>query len=185
MNIQRRKLDDDVLQILLASHQRFLAFLEQRAGSREDAEEILQSALAKAVQQENSLKRESVVAWFFQVLRNALVDHYRRKDVEKRAVELHRAEVELQRNDLAELHNTVCECFKELIATLKPEYGELLTTVDLGGQSVTEAATRLGITPNNTAVRLHRARLALKKRLEETCRTCAVHGCYDCTCGKN
>ena len=185
MNIEHRKPDAEVLQTLLVSHQRFLAFLEKRVGSREDAEEILQSAFAKAVQQEDSLKGETVVAWFFQVLRNALIDHYRHKDVEKRAIEQHRADVELQRNDLVELENTVCECFKDLIPTLKPEYGELLTTVDLGGQSVTEAATRLGITPNNTAVRLYRARLALKKRLEETCRTCADHGCYDCTCGKN
>jgi hypothetical protein len=26
------------------------------------------------------------------------------------------------------------------------------------------------------------ARQALKQRLEETCRICAVHGCLDCTC---
>jgi RNA polymerase sigma factor (sigma-70 family) len=185
MNIEHRKPDAEVLQTLLESHQRFLAFLEQRVGSREDAEEILQSAFAKAVQQENSLQEETVVAWFFKVLRNALIDHYRHKNVEKRAIEQHQVETELQQNDFAELENTVCECFRDLLPTLKPEYGELLKCVDLGGQSVSEVATRMGITPNNTAVRLHRARVALKKRLEETCRTCADHGCYDCTCGKN
>jgi RNA polymerase sigma-70 factor (ECF subfamily) len=180
-----QKPSGDILEKLIECHREFLSFLVPRVGSQEDAEEILQSAFAKAVQQEDSLQGETVVAWFFQVLRNALIDHYRHKDVEKRAIEQHRSDVDLQRNELVELENTVCECFRGLIPTLKPEYGELLTTVDLGGQSVTEAAARLGITANNTAVRLHRARLALKKRLEDTCRTCAVHGCYDCTCGKN
>ena len=33
-----------------------------------------------------------------------------------------------------------------------------------------------------TMVRLHRARKALRLRLEETCRACADHGCLDCTC---
>jgi RNA polymerase sigma-70 factor (ECF subfamily) len=173
-----------VLEKLIESHREFLSFLVPRVGAREDAEEILQTAFAKAVQHETALEQETVVAWFFQVLRNALIDHYRHKDVEQRAIERHRAEVELQQHDLAELENTVCECLNRLIPTLKAEYGELLLTVDLGGQSLSEAANQLGITPNNAAVRLHRARLALKKRLEETCRTCAVHGCYDCTCEK-
>jgi RNA polymerase sigma-70 factor (ECF subfamily) len=31
-------------------------------------------------------------------------------------------------------------------------------------------------------VRLHRARAALKTRLEQSCGTCATHGCLDCTC---
>ena len=45
-------------------------------------------------------------------------------------------------------------------------------------------ASDLGITPNNLKVRRHRARRALRARLEETCRICAAHGCLDCTCEK-
>ena len=39
-----------------------------------------------------------------------------------------------------------------------------------------------GITPNLAMVRLHRARRALRLRLEESCRACAAHGCLDCSC---
>ena len=124
------------------------------------------------------------MAWFYRILRNALIDQYRRQDVEKRALEKHAYEVPTDEYDSAELERSVCECFKELLPTLKPEYSEVLEQVDLGSSSVSEAAKALGITPNNAAVRLHRARLALKSRLEQTCRTCAAHGCYDCTCGK-
>jgi RNA polymerase sigma factor (sigma-70 family) len=176
--------DKESLQILLDSHRRFLAFLEPRVASPDDAEELLQAALAKAVQHEESLKKESVVAWFYRVLKNALADYYRRRDVEKRALDGHREIKELTESESQDLEHTVCECFKALIPTLKPEYGEVLKIVDLEETSLTDASKSLGITANNAAVRLHRARLALKKSLEATCKTCAVHGCYDCTCKK-
>lgn len=175
--------DNKTLSVLLEGHRKFLAFLERRVGSREAAEEILQSALAKAVEQEGSLREETVVAWFYRLLRNALVDHYRRQSAEQRALEVRRAEAKDVTEDDPEVERTVCECFKGLLPTLKPEYSEILQQVDLGESSVSDAAQSLGITPNNAGVRLHRARLALKSRLEQTCRTCAEHGCYDCTCG--
>jgi RNA polymerase sigma factor (sigma-70 family) len=176
--------DANSIQTLLNSPRRFLAFLESRVASKEDAEEILQAALIKAVQHEDSLKQETVVAWFYRVLKNALTDYYRSRDVEQRAMDQHRHVIATKAQEFVELERTVCQCFKELIPTLKPEYGEILKMVDLGDLSVTDAGKSLGITANNAVVRLHRARLALKKSLEATCKTCAIHGCYDCTCKK-
>jgi RNA polymerase sigma factor (sigma-70 family) len=176
--------DANSLQTLLNSHRLFLAFLESRVASKEDAEEILQAALIKAVQHEDSLNQETVVAWFYRVLKNALTDYYRSRDVEQRAMDQHRQVIAAKPQEFVELERTVCECFKKLIPALKPEYGAILKMVDLGDVSVTDAAKSLGITSNNAIVRLHRARLALKKSLEATCKTCAIHGCYDCTCEK-
>src|SRR5690349_21612841 len=59
----------DILILLLHSHRKFLHFLERRVGSREVAEEILQSSFAKAVAHADSLNSETVVAWFYRVLR--------------------------------------------------------------------------------------------------------------------
>jgi RNA polymerase sigma-70 factor (ECF subfamily) len=172
------------LAILLRTHRKFLAFLERRVRSKEDAEEILQSALAKAVEHREELEQDTVVAWFYRVLRNALADYYRRIDSRARRL----GQQEVLADAIAEqpqaLQQTVCECFRELVPTLKPEYAEILSQVDLGDASISQAAEALGITPNNAGVRLHRAREALRKSLEATCRTCAVHGCYDCTCEK-
>ena len=172
------------LNVLLESHRKFLAFLERRAGSREAAEDILQAAYAKAVQQVDSLKQETVIAWFYRLLRNSLVDYYRRQDVERRAIEARSEESIAATVDGPELERTICECFRDLLPTLKPEYSDILQSVDLGGASVSDAARSLGVTANNAGVRLHRAGLALKARLEESCRTCATHGCLDCTCRK-
>jgi len=54
--------------------------------------------------------------------------------------------------------------------------------VDLEERSVSEVAHEVGVTPNNATVRLHRARQALKTRLEGTCGACAARGCLDCSC---
>ena len=172
------------LNVLLESHRKFLAFLERRAGSREAAEDILQTAYAKAVQQEDSLKQETVIAWFYRLLRNSLIDYYRRQNVERRAIGARSKETIAATIDAPELERTICECFRDLLPTLKPEYSAILRSVDLDGASVSDAARSLGVTANNAGVRLHRARLALKTRLEESCRTCATHGCLDCTCKK-
>ena len=64
-----------------------------------------------------------------------------------------------------------------------PEYAEALHGVEVDGLSLKDFAAAAGITPNNAAVRVHRAREALRRRLVATCATCAARGCVDCTCG--
>lgn len=168
------------VQLLVESHRRFLAFLRTRVRRPEDAEEILQAAFVKATENAHTIRdSESAVAWFYRLLRNSLVDYYRRCDAELRM--LARKGEESEAPD-PELERTICECLHALLPTLKPEYAELIRRVDLGGASVSDAANQLDITPNNASVRLHRARAALKTRLEQTCGACTIHGCLDCSC---
>jgi len=179
---------DKVAPALLANHRRFLAFLEKRVGSRERAEDILQAAFVRTLESVNASgagvpeDAESAVAWMYRTLRNALVDHYRRTASEGRALEREAREASEAGED-PELHATVCGCMKELLPGLKPEYAEVLRQVDLEERGVPEVASALGITANNAAVRLHRARQALKRELQVSCGSCATHGCLDCSCG--
>jgi len=169
---------------LVDSHARFLAFLERRVGARETAEEILQEAYARALQRGDALRAgESAVAWFYRLLRNALVDHHRRRGAERRALESVATQpVAPEPLPDAELMQTVCGCVSALIETLKPEYAEIVRAIELDEQPLSDYAQRTGITSNNAAVRLHRAREALFKRLVQCCGTCATHGCLDCHC---
>jgi RNA polymerase sigma-70 factor (ECF subfamily) len=167
--------------VLLAHHGAFLAFLERRLGSRADAEEVLQGAYARAL--DHGLPGDDasgVVAWFYRVLRNALVDRARRADGERRASE------RLTREPVAaedpELRAAVCACMHDLLPALKPEYADMVRAVDLEERPVAEVAARGGITANNATVRLHRARQALKKQLLRVCGACAAHGCLECHC---
>ncbi|HEX8342272.1 MAG TPA: sigma-70 family RNA polymerase sigma factor [Tepidisphaeraceae bacterium] len=171
---------------LQANHRQFLNFLTSRVGSREDAEEILQDAFVRSFQKAGDIRDdESAVAWFYRLLRNAITDHYRHEDAGKRAIESYAQEApEADPGFDADLERTVCACVNDLIPNLKPEYADLIRRVDLGGADVASTADELGLTAGNARVRLHRARTALRHELERTCRTCAAHGCLDCTCSR-
>jgi RNA polymerase sigma-70 factor (ECF subfamily) len=174
----------DKVKVLVENHARFLAFLKPRVGSQEVAEEILQAAFVKGIERSGTIREgETAVAWFYRLLRNALVDHYRHSAVERRGQERFAIENPEGTTELdTALENAVCACMGALIPTLKSEYAEVLRRVELEGVAVADVAAELGVTTNNAGVRLYRARRALRKRLEQTCGTCTEHGCLQCTC---
>jgi RNA polymerase sigma factor (sigma-70 family) len=175
----------DVLRVLVENHRRFLAFLERRVGSREAAEDILQDAFVKGLERVDSVRdEEAIIPWFYRLLRNAVVDHYRRRGAEERALAYAAGLAEEAEPGPDEaLRDEVCACVSALVETLKPEYATAIRRVDLEGSSVTAFAGELGITANNAGVRLHRAHEALRRQLIRSCGTCAAHGCLNCDCG--
>jgi RNA polymerase sigma factor (sigma-70 family) len=181
--VERDPGEPGVLRLLVENHARFLAFLERRVESREVAEDILQEAFVRSLDRTGSLpSAESATAWFYRVLRNAMTDHFRRQDTKGRALDRLAAEAEADEDSDKDLEAVVCECVLSLVDTLKPEYATALRRVDLDGMSVRSYAEDTGITAGNAAVRLHRAREALRKQLARSCGTCLEHGCFDCQC---
>jgi RNA polymerase sigma-70 factor (ECF subfamily) len=173
----------EALAALVASHREFLAFVERRVGDRALAEEILQDALVRSLERVGEI-RESAIGWFYRVLRNAIVDHARRRDAERRRVEALAAELTTTQPEDTELHAVVCRCITALAETLKPEYAEALQQIDVAGAAVKDYAAKAGISAGNAGVRLFRARAALRKQVARACGSCAEHGCFDCTCGR-
>lgn len=175
----------EVLQVLVDNHRRFLAFLERRVGSREAAEDILQDAFVRGLDRAGTVRDgEAIIPWFYRLLRNALVDHYRRRGAEERALAYAAGMAdEAEAGPDEALRDEVCACVSELVETLKPEYAAAIRRVDLEGTTVAAFAEELGITANNAAVRLHRAHQALRRQLILSCGTCVTHGCLDCDCG--
>jgi RNA polymerase sigma factor (sigma-70 family) len=169
---------------LVVHHRTFLAFLQKRVGSRAEAEDLLQEAFVRGIERGADVRNDdAIVAWFYRLLRNTVIDRHRRRGASSRALEALALEMEHESVPPPELAETVCACVTMLSETLKPEYAEALRRVELGGIAVKDYAAEIGISANNAAVRVHRAREALKKRVVEACGTCADHGCIDCTCG--
>jgi len=168
---------------LLDARDQFLGYVRKRISDPELAEDILQDSLLRAIRAAPELRdEERIIPWFYRVLQNAIVDTYRRRGVEQAHVAgADVPEIAAEPEDDSEL----CACFERLVPTLKGEYADLIRSVELGNEAPERAAGRLGITPNNLKVRRHRARQALRRKLEETCRTCADYGCLDCTCGRD
>jgi RNA polymerase sigma factor (sigma-70 family) len=171
------------LAILLENHRAFLKYLERRVGDRELAEDILQDAFSKVVDRpEQAPTDEGVVPWFYRTLRNAAIDQFRRRGTASRAMEAFAHELETQTAPQPDIEAEICACVGRLASTLKPEYAEALQAIDVNGTPVKAFAEQRGLTASNAGVRVFRAREALKKRVTESCGTCAEHGCRNCTC---
>jgi RNA polymerase sigma-70 factor (ECF subfamily) len=174
----------DLAGVLVANHRQFLGFLEKRVGSRALAEDILQDAFVRGMNKLDTLRSdESAIAWFYRVLRNAVIDYQRRRGASERKLAAFGNEMERSHEPDVELRGAICHCVGELAATLEPKYKEALESVELGELPVKDYAARAGISPSNAGVRLHRARRALLERVQRCCGSCAEHGCLDCTCG--
>ena len=169
--------------VLLAQQEKFLRFLRRRLGSEQLAREVFQSAWLKALEKQETIRDDgSAVAWFYRLLRNAAVDVQRSALRDGRIMD--RTQTAFEAAQEPELHRAVCHCVHDVLRNLKPDYARLLERVDLEGASVPEAAREESITPNNAAVRLHRARRALRHELEALCGACAKHSCLECDCRK-
>jgi RNA polymerase sigma-70 factor (ECF subfamily) len=169
--------------VLLDNHRAFLAYLERRVNDRALAEDILQDAFIKVLERpDRAPADEGLVPWFYRTLRNAAIDRFRRRDARSRALEAFARELEAHAVPEPDLEVEICACIARLAGTLKPEYAEALQLVDVQGTPVKVFAEQRGLSVSNAGVRLFRARQALKKRLIESCGTCAEHGCLDCSC---
>ena len=168
---------------LVENHRQFLGFLERRLGDRALAEDILQDAFVKSLEKGGEIRDESSsVAWFYRMLRNAVIDQYRRNGARTRALEGLAREMEGAVEPPPEIRDAICGCVARLATTLKPEYAQAIQRVEVDGVAVQDYASEAGITSNNAAVRVFRAREALRKQVKASCGTCAEHGCIECRC---
>ena len=173
----------ELIKTLVKNYRQFQAFLESRLGNALDAEDILQAAFVKTIDKGDTIRDgETVVAWFYRLLRNALIDHYRHRNAEHKALtRVAGMSVDTDRPEPA-VERAICQCVHGLLPTINPEYAAMLRRVDLDGAGIADVAVENGMTPNNVRVKLHRARTALRKKLELCCGACAKHGCLDCSC---
>ncbi|HEX6810619.1 MAG TPA: sigma-70 family RNA polymerase sigma factor [Planctomycetota bacterium] len=179
-------LPEAVMHELVASHREFINFVERRVGNRALAEDLVQDAFVKGLERGGELRAdESARAWFYRVLRNAIVDRHRHTTfagarLTALADELQRAESE--RSEAAD--RELCGCIARLIDTLPPEQASALRRIELEGVAVKDFAAEAGLGESNAGVRVFRARRALRDRVTRACGTCAEHGCFDCSCGR-
>lgn len=111
-----------------------------------------------------------------------MIDHYRHKVSARKVVEEWSEDLETTADPHDALKGSICQCMAGLIPELKSEYQQAIEIVDLGEGSLGLLAEQAAITLPNAAVRVHRARQALKKRVELACGVCAEHGCLECGC---
>lgn len=181
-------LSPSAVETLVSEHAKFRRFLERRVGNAAAAEDILQDSLLKALKRGGDLHRgEKVTPWFYRILRNAIVDHYRHKGTESRKEQglLSELEVHGEFESMGkDWEHAVCNCFHGLLPELNPRYAQLLRRIDLESEPKHAVAADLGISISTLNVTLHRARKALRGQLEIFCGACSQEQCLACACGE-
>src|SRR5438105_10654775 len=112
---------NELAAVLVENRRTFLSFLERRIGHRDVAEDVLQEAFARSLDKLPFESAESAIAWFYRVLRNAVVDHYRRGGASDRALSVLARQLDEQAEPDLDERNAVCRCVTRLPDTLKPE----------------------------------------------------------------
>lgn len=162
-----------------AKRSEFESFVRARVRPH-DVDDVLQLAALRAVEGADSLDDpERVVAWLYRIHRNVIVDVIRTRARERDVFEgLDAAPIVPH-----EPPSDPCGCSVQLAKGLEnPNYASILALVHSDGLQLGEVARRLDLTANNAAVRLHRARKALKREMLEHCGVSNASECADCRC---
>ena len=165
---------------LVASWADCRAFARRRTRSLADAEDVLQTWALKALARPPRTALRDPRAWLYRVLRNTLVDHARGAAARQRA--LSALAEELPAMAIPADPGQPCGCVERALAELPPGKAELVRRATLDGEPHATIAERLGASVGAVAVRLHRARRALERRLLELCGDCCPRSAYACSC---
>jgi len=154
-------------------HAGLRAFISRRVDRPADVDDILQEVFLRIHRRVASLSHaERLVAWLFEVTRNAVADFYR-SAARQRELPAGAApesdgpaseeEAERQRAELS-------RCLGPMVQRLPANYREAITLVELEGLTQRAAAERLGLSLSGAKSRVQRGRERLRLLLEDCCR---------------
>jgi RNA polymerase sigma factor (sigma-70 family) len=158
---------------LVKRHQRFVFTLAMRyAKTREDAEEIAQDAFVKAYRALGTFKQGSKFStWLFTITYTTAMTFLRKKrlltnsiDDEESTLQLENHISSYQANGIEQRSGYVF--LNQAIDQLLPDDAAIITMFYQGEQSLEEIGLALNMESNTVKVKLHRARIRLKEKLQ-------------------
>ncbi|WP_163390496.1 RNA polymerase sigma factor SigZ [Enterovibrio norvegicus] len=142
------------------------AFLHAKVSNPDDVDDLLQDILLKTYLHLNEVKdRTKVKSWLFQIANNAIVDFYREKGRSKRISQddlWFEREKEQVREDLV-------SCLLPFIQALPHEDAEMLTSIEMNGQSQKAYAKEQGINYSTLKSRLQKSREKINALFQDCC----------------
>ena len=150
------------------------AFLHSRISDSDEVEDLLQIIFIKIYQKHHTVKsQDSLQSWLFQVANNTLIDYYRKN----------RNTSKLNENDLwqdtlnPQAEMDLSACIEPFIAALPANSAELLTQIDIKGQSQKAYAESKGLSYSTLKSRVQNARKQLHELFLNCCHfTLDQHG---------
>src|SRR6516162_1869232 len=173
--------DGSVEQALVLLQNTVFSFSMRVCGHREDAEDTMQEVLLKSVPQLSKFDSpKALLVWLYKVAKNRCLMS-RRKSKFAPAHELSLEELMPDRNELEQLsadgrinpesfaiRTEEAARLREAVQKLPPQYRIVLVLRDMEGLTDDEVAEITGVRAGTVRVRLHRARLFVRKQLMRT-----------------
>jgi len=140
---------------------------------REDAEEISQDIFVKAYRCLADFRGDSKFStWLYTIVRTTSITFLRKKKLPTTSLDQENTLVQLENRESSFNANLVEKksrqsMVKEAIQLLSPDDAHVITLFYQAEQSLEEIGTILGMEPNTVKVKLHRARIRLKEKMEK------------------
>ncbi|WP_316790292.1 sigma-70 family RNA polymerase sigma factor [Pedobacter frigoris] len=158
---------------LVKRHQRFVFTLAIRfVKNREDAEEIAQDCFIKAYRGLGTYKQTSRFStWLYTITYTTAMSFLRKNRMQTQSIDDEENALQLE-NHVSEFNTNLVEqksghvFLNMAIDMLSAEDAVIITLFYKGEQSLEEIGTALGMTSNTVKVKLHRARIKLKEKLQ-------------------
>ncbi len=153
-----------------------LAFVRARLADPSAAEDVVQDVLVAALRHTDRLRTGAAArAWLFTVARNRLIDHYRRRARERRAL-ADRAVLDPASPGDGETaaeaaRVTAAGCLVTLLDAQAPADRDAVRFIDLEGYAQRDLADLRGLSLPGAKARVQRARRRLREALRRCCRT--------------
>ncbi|GAA3975102.1 RNA polymerase sigma factor [Pedobacter ginsengiterrae] len=159
--------------LLVKRHQRFVFTLALRfAKNREDAEEIAQDCFIKAYKALGTFKQTAKFStWLYTITYTTAMTFLRKKRLDTSSISDEDTFLQLE-NHTSAFNANIYEqqnshaFLNEAITHLMPDDAAIITMFYKGEQSLEEIGVALNMEPNTIKVKLHRARLRLKEKLQ-------------------
>jgi RNA polymerase sigma-70 factor, ECF subfamily len=137
------------------------------AGSREDAEDLVQETYARVLSRPRFLRHEDDLGYLLRALRNTFLNQKRTESRRLRPGSLPE-QLDVVADPSARQPQAAAEAGEvyAAIAALADDYRDVLVAVDVTGLSYKEAAKALGIREGTVMSRLYRARQQVVRAVE-------------------
>ena len=140
-------------------------FLRARVSDHATAEDLLQEIFVRLHQHLPELRdQDRLEAWVYQIARNTVTDFHRRQRPTETIDALADAVIEPE-TVLPNLRPAV----RRFVEQLPPDFRDALLATEWEGLTQAEYATRRGLSISGAKSRVQRARIELKRLLEECC----------------
>jgi len=158
---------------LVKRHQRFVFTLAMRfSKNREDAEEIAQDCFIKAYKALGTYKQTAKFStWLYTITYTTSMSFLRKKRLDVQSIDDEGSILQLE-NHTSDFNSDLVEkksgyaYLNQAIALLSADDASIITLFYQGEQSLEEIGKALNMESNTVKVKLHRARIRLKEKLQ-------------------